>query len=69
MEENIMNLNGLKHWKSTIYGILIIGYSIFGAGIALLDEDPNTNPNWPDVGAQISAGALLVKAQFPKKGE
>ena len=62
-----MNFAGLSHIKSTLFGIAMILYAISGAGVAMLDADAATVPDWDKVGIEVMAGAALIKAQFPAK--
>lgn len=49
-----MKLSG--SWRTSALGIASILAAISSVITALLDADPNTNPNWPLVGAAITAG-------------
>lgn len=50
-------------WKTTTLGVLTILAAASNAGIALLDADPATNPEWAVVIAAITAGIGLMTAR------
>ena len=53
----------MKSWRTTTTGFLAIAAALCGAGIALLDGNPNTNPDWASVSAAIMAGVGLITAR------
>ena len=50
-------------WKTTVAGTAAILAAISTAAYAMLDADPETNPNWGEVSAQIAIGIGLLKAR------
>jgi hypothetical protein len=53
----------MKSWKTTALGILTVLGALSAAGLALLDGDPETVPNWTAVGTAITAGVGLIFAR------
>lgn len=47
-------------WKTTALGIFTILSAISGAGMAFLDMDPATNPDWTVLIAAVTAGGGLI---------
>lgn len=52
--------------RTTITGVLAIVAALAGAGQALFDGNPATNPDWATVGAAIMAGIGLLTARDNK---
>lgn len=55
-----------KSWRTTVFGILLILHAVSGAGVALLDSDPATNPDWDSAKIEVLAGAGLLFARDQK---
>ncbi len=53
--------------KTTILGILTILVALGGAAVAVLDNDPATNVNWPALVAAVTAGWGLITAKDETK--
>lgn len=52
----------MKHWQTSTLGVMAILSAIFGAVTALIDGNPNTNPDWATIVTGISAGIGLLRA-------
>jgi len=50
-------------WKTSLLGICTILGAVASAAVAYFDGNPNTNPDWPTVGAAITAGWGLMHAK------
>lgn len=53
----------MKSWRTSAAGIIAIVVAVLGAFQALIDGNPNTNPDWTAVIASVSAGIGLLKAR------
>jgi len=59
----------MKSWKTTIWGILTILGALVSVAVALIDDDPSTNPNWELTVTTIMAGiGLIFSKDFNKTG-
>jgi len=54
-------------WQTTTCGVLGIVAVFCGVGIALLDGDPATNPDWTLVIAAVVAGVAAIRARDDDK--
>lgn len=54
-------------WKTTILGICTLMVAIGSAGVALLDGNAATSPDWTTVSAAVTAGIGLVLARDAHK--
>lgn len=52
-----------RSWKTTLTGVAAILAAISGAAMALLDGNPNTNPDWTSVIAAVVSGFGLIFAR------
>jgi len=50
-------------WRTTIAGIAAIVAALSGVLVALLDNNPATNPDWTATIAAITAGIGLIAAR------
>ena len=50
----------MKNLRSTLLGILMIVSAIATAGIALLDSDPATNPDWAVIFGLLGGGSVAI---------
>jgi hypothetical protein len=53
----------MSSWKTTATGILSILAVLASAGVALLDGNPTTNPDWAVIAAAVMAGLGLIAAR------
>lgn len=56
----------MRNWKTTSLGIITIAIALAEAVKALLDNDPNTNVNFPVLIATITSGWGLIHASDAK---
>lgn len=52
-----------RSWRTTTLGIIAIITALGGAASALLDDKPETVPDWAAVVAAVTAGAGLIAAR------
>ena len=57
----------MNSWKTTCFGICCILTAIGGAGKAVLDGDPATNPDWATTITAIASGFGLIFARDNSK--
>lgn len=55
------------NWKTSAMGALTIVSALSTAALALLDNDPLTNPNWTLVVAAVTSGLGLIMAKDASK--
>jgi hypothetical protein len=56
----------MKSWRTTASGVAAILAAICAAAQLLLDNNPNTNPDWTSTMAAIMAGVGLITARDNK---
>jgi hypothetical protein len=59
--------SALRSWKTTTVAILLAIDAVGHAGMALLDGDPTTNPEWSTVVALVVAAVGLLFARDSDK--
>ena len=50
-------------WRTTVFGVLVILGALVAVGVAFLDGDPSTVPDWGAVWVAVLAGVGLIKAR------
>lgn len=53
----------MKSWQTTLAGVFTILAAVSSAGLALVDGNPATSPDWGVLIAAITAGYGLIKAR------
>lgn len=57
-------VSNVKEWKSTTVAVLSALVALGGAVVAVMDDDPATNPDWVTTIAALSAAISLLFARF-----
>jgi len=57
----------MKSWKTTLLGVLMIIGALSTAGVALMDNDPTTNPDTALIMVAITGGVGLINAKDSNK--
>lgn len=50
----------MKSWRTTVIGVMILVSSVLSVGIALLDGDPGTTPNYEAILIAFGGLGFLV---------
>jgi len=54
----------MKSWKTTVLGIGMLLSVIGIVVVSVLDNDPETNPNWSVLSEQITQGLTMLGISF-----
>lgn len=60
-------VSGIRAYRSTVLAFLVAVNALLSAGIALLDNDVTTNPDWNMVVSVWVAAFALMMCQDPAK--